>query len=194
MTARRRRSRPATRLMARSHARTPEVSPPRRIAGHQPRTSHASVASATRPSRSRGGPARAPAGGPHDSTPIAEGRVRRKRQRLGPNGSIESDPAVDIGLERARVRRVTPDRVLPSLVTNASCRRGSWNASDSRTARLLPAHWLRASHATKLARSTNGVAIARPSARCELATACAEPRYRAPATSESHPIRGDPNK
>jgi hypothetical protein len=26
-------------------------------------------------------------------------RVRRKRQRLGPNGSIESDPAVTVGLE-----------------------------------------------------------------------------------------------
>ena len=30
----------------------------------------------------------------YDSTPIAIPRARRKRQRLGPNGSIESDPAV----------------------------------------------------------------------------------------------------
>jgi hypothetical protein len=35
----------------------------------------------------------------HDSTPIVIPRVRRKRQRLGPNGSIESDPAVNVGLE-----------------------------------------------------------------------------------------------
>jgi len=40
-------------------------------------------------------------------------RVRRKRQRLGPNGSIESDPASTSGLEACAAGRVTPDRVLP---------------------------------------------------------------------------------
>jgi hypothetical protein len=37
----------------------------------------------------------------HDSTPIAIRRVRRKRQRLRSNGSIESDPAVSISAQRA---------------------------------------------------------------------------------------------
>ena len=43
-------------------------------------------------------------GAPHDSTPIAIPRVRRKRQRLGPNGSIESDPAVNVRARRVRPR------------------------------------------------------------------------------------------
>ena len=42
--------------------------------------------------------------GSHDSTPIAIPRVRRKRQRLGPNGSIESDPAVNVRARRVRPR------------------------------------------------------------------------------------------
>ena len=40
----------------------------------------------------------------HDSTPIVISRVRRKRQRLGPNGSIESDPAVNDGARGVRPR------------------------------------------------------------------------------------------
>jgi hypothetical protein len=48
--------------------------------------------------------ARPKARGPHDSTPIVEGRVRRKRQRLGPNGSIESDPAVNVRAPGVRPR------------------------------------------------------------------------------------------
>ena len=46
------------------------------------------------------------------------GRVRRKRQRLGPNGSIESDPAIERQPRHAApARRVTPDRVLPFIAS-----------------------------------------------------------------------------
>jgi hypothetical protein len=51
---------------------------------------------------------------PYDSTAISIDRVRRKRQRLRSNGSIESDSAVHHPLSaESPARRVTPDRVLP---------------------------------------------------------------------------------
>jgi hypothetical protein len=50
---------------------------------------------------------------PYDSTPILTDRVRRRRQRLRSNGSIESD-AADRRLARSTdLRRVTLDTVLP---------------------------------------------------------------------------------
>jgi hypothetical protein len=53
---------------------------------------------------------------PYDSTPILIRRIRRKRQRLRSNGSIESDPARQRQpSRRALARRVTPDRVLPFM-------------------------------------------------------------------------------
>ena len=56
---------------------------------------------------------------PYDSTPIVIRRVRRRRQRLRSNDSIESDPARQHRtLTRALERRVTLDRVLAFIAGN----------------------------------------------------------------------------
>jgi hypothetical protein len=45
--------------------------------------------------------------GSHDSAPIVVSRVRRKRQRLGPNGCIESDSALHVRRRGVRPRAVS---------------------------------------------------------------------------------------
>jgi hypothetical protein len=68
---------------------------------------------------------------PYDSTPILIDRVRRNRQRLRSNGSIESDSAVHHPLSAdTPARRVTPDRVITFIVTEAfpfQPRCGDWS-------------------------------------------------------------------
>ena len=62
---------------------------------------------------------------PYDSTPILIDRVRRTRQRLRSNGSIESDPAIHPPLSAdTPARRVTLDRVLTLIRSNPVCRAG----------------------------------------------------------------------
>jgi hypothetical protein len=59
---------------------------------------------------------------PYDSTPILIDRVRRKRQRLRSNGSIESDSAVHHPLSAdTPARRVTPDRVITFSRSQPPC-------------------------------------------------------------------------
>jgi hypothetical protein len=70
-------------------------------------------------------------------THIAVPRVRRKRQRLRSNGSIESDPAVNVRARGVSVRRVTPDRVLPLLLTNASPLGREWGLAIAAAGRRL---------------------------------------------------------
>lgn len=73
--------------------------------------------------------------GSYDSTPIVIPRFRRTRQRLDPNGSIESDPAITARLDCASARRVTPDRVLPSIVTRTGRPAPAVTAATTRSAR-----------------------------------------------------------
>ena len=76
--------------------------------GHSPTTTgHPEPHTSARPHRP-----------PYDSTPILIDRVRRKRQRLRSNGSIESDSAVHHPLSAdTPARRVTLDRVLTLVAT-----------------------------------------------------------------------------
>jgi len=121
--------------------------------GHSPTTTgHPEPHTSARPHRP-----------PYDSTPILIDRVRRKRQRLRSNGSIESDSAIYHPLSAdTPARRVTPDRVITSVRTYSQ----HWstcthvrNAVSSRSRRY---YWRTTAHGQPRKRPT----FARDDAEC----------------------------